>query len=174
MWSTVYNDHLVICTHILSIWLLSFPFICNFIYIILTSRHELNFFLQQTLGSFFKDMIKGTAVSIVVGPPIVATIIVIAQVLLSTACLHCCSLYVSVLTLHFSIWLWVCHPPGPPHGNNALVVNLSINIYECLNAERRSLPGYISLGVHMCSVSCNNGTLSNSDRPAFQQVHSCK
>lgn len=37
--------------------------------------------MQQTVWLYFRDMIKGIALSIVIGPPIVAAIIVIVQVL---------------------------------------------------------------------------------------------
>lgn len=39
--------------------------------------------VQQTIWLFFRDMIKGIVLSIVIGPPIVAAIIVIVQVLIS-------------------------------------------------------------------------------------------
>lgn len=41
------------------------------------------FSLQQTIWLFFRDMIKGFLLAIVIGPPIVAAIITIVQVLLS-------------------------------------------------------------------------------------------
>ncbi|KAL8554245.1 hypothetical protein ACS0TY_002447 [Phlomoides rotata] len=43
---------------------------------VIEERHGFN---KQTLGSFFKDMIKGIAVSVVIGPPIIAIIIIIVQ-----------------------------------------------------------------------------------------------
>lgn len=44
-----------------------------------------SFSLQQTIWLFFRDMIKGIVLAILIGPPIVAAIITIVQVLLSKA-----------------------------------------------------------------------------------------
>ncbi|CAI9101985.1 OLC1v1000166C1 [Oldenlandia corymbosa var. corymbosa] len=43
---------------------------------VIEARHGFN---KQTIGMFFKDMLKGIALAVVIGPPIVAAIIIIVQ-----------------------------------------------------------------------------------------------
>lgn len=44
------------------------------------SKMVFPYFIQQTIWLFFRDMIKGIILSIIIGPPVVAAIIVIVQV----------------------------------------------------------------------------------------------
>lgn len=50
------------------------PFLSSYLFIMLLSV------LQQTIWLFFRDMIKGICLTVILGPPIVSAIIVIVQV----------------------------------------------------------------------------------------------
>lgn len=62
----------------ISTW--KFPILCPVYFLIIFLMPYLISLLQQTVWLFFRDMIKGILLSILLGPPIVSAIIIIVQV----------------------------------------------------------------------------------------------
>lgn len=134
--------------------------------------------LQQTIWLFFRDMIKGILLSILLGPPIVSAIIIIVQVNLcklvvlvyivhAEAChrkfyISCSSFPPSVQFIYILLRFWI----------NILIMFLlsyarANNIFW-LHTERRPLPCHLSLGVYVHIISCDDDPLSNSYSTSFQ------
>ena len=143
---------------------LTLPFVLSFSSLHMRIKFAFKLCLQQTIWMFFRDMVKGILLSVVLAPPIVAAIIVIVQVWRFLVHLIMCFFYI----WHCSLWMQACK-------FSALVLKVwSYGFNLPPFSERRPLPCHLSMGIHVYPVSRDDDYIPSFDCTSFQQVHSCE